>query len=522
MLHFFARFLARLHAGYRLESYQTFVYHVCPVSGMPFFGCRRTLFGAAFQFCISMNGVFMATRRQAYLTEFRAQIQLAIPALLAQVAMVSMGFVDMVMTGRGGPVDMAAVALAGSLWIPLVLFCQGLLLAVTPSVAQLRGADGSNDAAIGHTIRQGFWLALILSIPLIVIVFLLSFHLEELGVEPHLAGLTGAYLRFIVWGAPGYLLFISLRCGMEGMALMRPAMLAGFVGLFCNIPTNYIMIFGKFGLPALGGPGTGVATAFVYWVMFLTMLVYVIRQKRLYRLLRPSAWELPCWSTLRRLMSIGFPGAFAMLFEVTLFATVALLIAPLGAIQVAGHQVALNFSSLVFMVPMSIGTAATIRTGFALGRRSREAVAIAGRASLSLGCCAAVCTALTTILFREQIAAVYNNDPVVLGLAAHLLLFAGTYQLTDALQVVSVGILRGYNDTRAILCFTLVSYWCIALPLGYSLGRTHIWGEPMGPQGFWIAFLVGVSTAAVLMLSRVRFLERKIAVSGFSGIKISS
>ena len=136
MLHFFARFLARLHAGYRLESYQTFVYHVCPVSGMPFFGCRRTLFGAAFQFCISMNGVFMATRRQAYLTEFRAQIQLAIPALLAQVAMVSMGFVDMVMTGRVGPVDMAAVALAGSLWYFSARDCCSRLRRAWPSCGE--------------------------------------------------------------------------------------------------------------------------------------------------------------------------------------------------------------------------------------------------------------------------------------------------------------------------------------------------------------------------------------------------
>ena len=166
----------------------------------------------------------MSTRRQAYFIEFRSQIQLAIPALLAQIAMVSMGFVDMVMTGRVGPEDMAAVALAGSLWIPLVLFCQGLLLAVTPSVAQLRGADSGNDVETGHIIRQGVWMALGLSIPLVAVVYLLSFHLEPLGVETRLARLTGEYLRFIVWGAPGYLLFIALRCGMEGMALMRPAM----------------------------------------------------------------------------------------------------------------------------------------------------------------------------------------------------------------------------------------------------------------------------------------------------------
>ncbi len=464
----------------------------------------------------------MSTKRRAYLTEMRTQLGLAVPALLAQVAMTSMGFVDMVMTGRVGAVDMAAVALAGSLWVPLILFGQGLLLAVTPCVAQLRGAGASSSQehmlGVGHTMRQGVWLALLISVPLILLVYVLSFQLESMGVEGDLGRMTGEYLRAIIWGAPGYLLFVALRCGIEGMALMRPAMFAGFMGLLINIPSNYVLIFGKFGFPALGGPGTGVATAIVYWVMFLTMVVYVFRQPQIRKMMCWAAWDRPDWGTLRKLMGIGFPGAMAMLFEVTLFAAVALLIAPLGAMQVAGHQVALNFSSLLFMVPMSIGTAATIRTGFAIGRKSVEAVRVASRSSWMLACMGALVTAAITVLWRHQIAAVYNDDPFVLGLAAHLLLFAATYQLTDAVQVVSVGILRGYNDTRAILCVTLVSYWVLALPLGYTLGRTGFWGEPIGPAGFWTAFIVGVSVAAVLLFARVLVLERRLR-SGFERIR---
>ena len=465
----------------------------------------------------------MSTKRYAYLTEMRTQLSLAVPALLAQVAMISMGFVDMVMTGRVGPVDMAAVALAGSLWVPLVLFGQGLLMAITPCVAQLRGAGAVQNSehlqGVGHVMRQGLWMALAIAVPLILVVYALSFHLSEMGVEGEMGGMTGQYLRAIVWGAPAYLLFVALRCGMEGMALMRPAMFAGFMGLFINIPSNYVLIFGKLGLPALGGPGTGVATAIVYWVMFLTMVMYACRHPQLRVLLAPRAWERPVWGTLKKLAGIGFPGALAMLCEVTLFAAVALLIAPLGAIQVAGHQVALNFSSLLFMVPLSIGTAATIRTGFALGRKSVEAVRVASRSSWLLACMAAVCTAGITVAWRQQIAAVYNDDPVVLALASHLLLFAATYQFTDAIQVVSVGILRGYNDTRAILGVTLVSYWVFALPVGYTLGRTHLWGEPLGPQGFWTAFIVGVSIAAVLLFIRVLVLERRLK-SGFERIRV--
>ena len=197
-----------------------------------------------------------------------------------------------------------------------------------------------------------------------------------------------------------------------------------------------------------------------------------------------------------------------MLFEVTLFAAVALLIAPLGAIQVAGHQVALNFSSLLFMVPLSIGTAATIRTGFALGRKSVEAVRVASRSSWLLACMAACFTALVTILWRHQIAAVYNNDPVVLGLASHLLLFAATYQITDAVQVVSVGILRGYNDTRAILCVTH----------DFLLGRSPcLWGIrlagricgaiPLARRGSGRRSLSAYPLRRVLLVIRVRVLR---------------
>ena len=457
---------------------------------------------------------------RSYRSEIRSLIQLAIPALLAQIAMVSMGFVDMVMTGRVGPVDMAAVALAGSLWMPLVLFCQGLLLAVTPCVAQLRGASGEGGHSVGHMIRQGIWLALALSAPLMGLVYFLSFQLEWMGVEPYLARLTGEYLRFILWGAPGYLLFVALRCGMEGMALMRPAMIAGAIGLLFNIPLNYIFIFGKFGLPVLGGPGTGVATAMVYWVMFLSMALSGRRQATLRTYLRPSAWNGPSFATLGELVRIGFPGAMAILFEVTLFAVVAILIAPLGAIQVAGHQVALNFSGLLYMVGLSIGMGATIRTGYALGQRNREAVEVSSRSAYWLAFIAASCTACFTIVFRGPVAAIYNNDPEVLGLAAHLLFFAGVYQISDAIQVVSIGILRGYNDTRAIFLGTLIAYWVLALPVGYILGRTSLLGEPMGPQGFWIAFVVGVSAAAVFFWIRVRVLERRIATSGFTRIRV--
>lgn len=446
---------------------------------------------------------------RAYLHEARLLVGLALPVLLAQVSMVSMGFVDMVMTGRVGPVDMAAVALAGSLWIPLVLFFQGILLAVTPLSAQLRGG-GKRDQC-GHIIRQGLLMALGMGMLLIVITYAISHYLEEMGVEPHLAALSGRYLRAIIWGGIPFMLFVGLRCGMEGMGLMRPAMVAGFLGLFANIPCNYVLIFGKCGFPAMGGVGAGFATAFVYWVMFAVMLGYSRRERLFRSFLALAAWTRPDPAAVRRITGIGFPGALAMLLEVSLFAGVALLIAPLGAIIVAGHQVALNFSSFIFMVPLSIGISATVRTGYGIGQRSPEAVRLTTRTTFGLALLAACFTASLTIAFRPYIATLYNDDPAVLALATLLLVYCAAYQCTDALQVVSVGILRGYNDTRAIFFITLVAYWFIALPLGYVLGRTDKLVPAMGPEGFWIAFIVGISIAAVLLLFRVRTLGRRFA-----------
>lgn len=448
---------------------------------------------------------------RAYLGEARRLLVLAAPVLLAQVSMVSMGFVDMVMTGRVGPEDMAAVALAGSLWVPLVLFFQGILLAVTPLTAQLRGAGEGHKS--GHVIRQGLGMGVVLAAALIVIVFGLSYCLEALGVEPRLADLTGRYLRAIIWGGIPFLLFVGLRCGAEGMGLMRPAMLAGFLGLLANIPCNYVLIFGKFGFPALGGVGAGYATALVYWVMLFVILREARRHSEFRGFLALKNWTRPDPAMIRRIAGIGFPGALAVLLEVSLFAGVALLIAPFGSVVVAGHQVALNFSSFIFMVPLSLGIAATVRTGHGVGLKSPVAVRRTARVALLLALISAFVTAVITITLRGPIAVMYNDDPKVFDLATHLLIFAAAYQWTDALQVVSVGILRGYNDTRAIFFITLTAYWVIALPLGCVLGRTSLVGEPMGPAGFWIAFIVGISTAAVLLIGRLRVLERRFSTS---------
>lgn len=440
--------------------------------------------------------------------EIRIQAGLALPVFLAQIAQVSLGFIDTVMTGRVSPVDMSAVALASAMWMPVVLFGQGILIAATPVIAQLRGSKAG--AETGEVLRQTLLLMVMLLVPLAVLFYVLSHLLEYMAVAPDLADITGRYMRAMIWGMPGYFLMVSLRCCMEGFARVRPAMVAGFAAVVVNVPFNYVFIFGKFGVPAMGGVGAGVASAITCWAMAGVMVWFAMRMPEFRSALRLSAWAGPRWQLVRRLVGIGLPGALALMFEVTMFNVVAVLIAPLGAIMVAGHQVAMNFSAVMFMLPLSLAIASTIRVGYGLGQNSPDMVRRSVRVSLFSGMSLAMGTACVTIVLREPIALMYNNDPTVVALAAGLLVLAGSYQCVDALQVISVGVLRGYNDTRAIFGITFVAYWGVALPLGYILGRTNLILPALGPQGFWIGFVVGLSVAAVTLLWRVRVLGRRL------------
>lgn len=445
---------------------------------------------------------------QKYVIEARQLLALAIPVILAQIAQTSMGFVDTVMAGGYSATDMAAVAIGTSIWLPAILFGHGLLMALTPTVAQLNGSG--RRERIAHQIRQGFWLAGIVSALIMVVLWNAGHIIHAMkDIDPQLADKAVGYLRALLWGVPGYLFFQVARNQCEGLAKTKPGMVMGFIGLLVNIPVNYIFIYGHFGMPELGGVGCGVATAAVYWVMFFCMISYVKKARSMRDLRNPKGFVQPDWKVMYRLTQLGLPIALALFFEVTLFAVVALLVAPLGIVNVAGHQIALNFSSLMFVLPMSLSAAVTIRVGFRLGQGSTLDAQTAAWTGIGVGMCMAMFTAIFTILMREHIALLYNNNPEVVALAAHLMLLAAVYQLSDSIQVVGSGVLRGYKDTRSIFFITFIAYWVLGLPSGYILALTDWVVEPMGPAGFWTGFIIGLTSAAIMMMFRMRWLQRQ-------------
>ncbi|KKW52377.1 multidrug transporter [Pantoea ananatis] len=444
---------------------------------------------------------------QKYLTEARQLLALAIPVILAQVAQTAMGFVDTIMAGAVSATDMAAVAVGTSIWLPAILFGHGVLLALTPTIAQLNGSG--RRERIAEQIRQGFWLAFFSLLLIMLVLWNAGYFIRSMhDIDPLLAEKAEGYLHALLFGAPGYLFFQVMRNQCEGLSKTKPGMVLGFLGLMLNIPLNYVFIYGHFGMPALGGVGCGVATASVYWAMFICMRFWVRRMRSMQDIRPEQRWSSPSAAILKRLTGLGLPVALALFFEVTLFAVVALLVSPLGIVNVAGHQIALNFSSLMFVLPLSLGVATTIRVGYRLGQGSTEQARVSAWTAQGVGVSMAVLTAIFTVTFRHHIAQLYNDNPAVVTLAAQLMMLAAIYQISDSIQVIGSGILRGYKDTRSIFFITFIAYWLLGLPSGYILALTD-WVVPrMGPAGFWCGFIVGLTSAAVMMLWRVRRLQQ--------------
>jgi multidrug resistance protein, MATE family len=434
-------------------------------------------------------------------------IQLALPVLIAQVTQTMMGFIDTVMAGRVGAVDMAAVAVATSLWLPAILFVQGLLMAFTPIFSQQHGAD--NQQAIPKLMFQAGYIGLIGTVGVMVFLAFSGYLLHFMKLEPNLHDLTVGYLDAILWGAPAFILYQVLRGCSEGISYTMPTMVIGFIGLGVNIPANYIFIYGKLGMPAMGGAGCGVATALVFWAMFIAMVIYMLLDKKFIQLAPFKRFYRPKLSSMWSMTKLGFPIAMALFFEVSLFAIIALLLAPLGANVVASHQIALNFSSIVFMLPLSIGIAVSIRIGYYLGREQTDIAALVAKVGLVLALGLSFVTALLTVSFRQEIALLYNDNPEVVTLAGSLMFLAAVYQVSDSIQVVAAGALRGYKDTRSAFYITLFSYWFIGMALGYALAYTDIIVPAMGAHGFWIGLIAGLTAAAILFAIRLRYIQKK-------------
>ncbi len=447
---------------------------------------------------------------QFTITELKNLLRLGLPIFIAQLAQTAMGVVDTVMSGRYHADDLAAVAIGNSLSLPLVLFIAGVMIGNTAISSHHFGADRIDR--IGESSRQALWAGLPLALLAIILLTSSDALLSVMGAPPHIAHIAQQYLYGFSVGLPALIGCLAIRTMAEGMGKTRPIMIIGIISFLINIPLNYLLIYGKLGLPEMGGAGCGLASGIVMWLQLLMFFAFSRRQEftaiQLY-----SHFSRPHWQGVKELYRIGLPIGGAMFVEVVLFAAIALILVPMGSIIIGAHQIALNCSSLVFMIPLSLASAITIRVGHTLGQNKASKARAIATTGIGLGIFMATITAAIVLLTRDSIASAYTHNTDIQVLASSLLLFAAIYQVPDAIQACANGALRAYKDTSIPLLLVIISCWFIGLPIGYVLGMTDYFGQQMGAQGFWVGLAVGLSCASILLGSRLYIISRNSIVT---------
>ena len=438
--------------------------------------------------------------------ELAATARLAGPLIGGQLTMVGMNTIDTVMAGRLDAVALGAVAVGSSVWASIMLFATGVLMVLAPSVAQAEGAG--EPQRVAPLTRQTFWVALGLAAVGMLVAANMRPLLELLRVDPAIVPPAAGYLRALCWGVPAWAAYMVLRNMSEGLGATRPTLYFGLVGLAVNVPADWVLMYGKLGLPELGAEGCGYATAAVWWFQLLGMSLYVARHPRYRHLALFARLEPPDREAIGRILKLGLPVGVMWLMEVSMFTMVALLIGTMGTVMVAGHQVTINFAAFTFMVPLGLSMATSVRVGNAVGRRDPAGVRLAARAGYAVALCAQTVSASLMLLIPARIAGVYTEDPEVIAIAVRLLFLAAIFQLSDGIQVSSAGILRGLNDTRVPMLITVVAYWLVGLPLGALLAFQF----DLGARGMWIGLIAGLTAAAILLTLRYRAMSARLPV----------
>ncbi|MFC2997018.1 MATE family efflux transporter [Acinetobacter sichuanensis] len=425
-----------------------------------------------------------------------------LPILVTQFAYAGFGLIDTIMAGHMSAEDLAAIAVGVGLWIPIMLLFSGIMIATTPLVAEANGAR--TPEKIPSIVRQSLWVALVLGIIAMLILQAMPLLLPLFGVPDSLLPKASLFLHAIAFGMPAVTMYAALRNYSEALGYPRPVTLLSLVALVVLIPLNFIFMYGIGPIPHLGSAGCGFATAILQWLMFIVLAIYVFKAKRYQKTQPLTHFEKINPVLIKRILKLGFPIGLAIFFEVSIFSTGAIVLSTLGEVTIAAHQIAISVTSQLFMIPMSLALALTIRIGTYYGEKNWVAMRKVQKVGMLTATVFAFITMLLMWLLRNEIVAVYTSDYEVAQIAVYLILFAIAYQLMDAWQVSAAGCLRGMQDTKGPMWVTMLAYWVIAFPVGIYLARY----TELGAAGVWTGLIVGLSIACVLLLMRL-FMNNK-------------
>lgn len=431
------------------------------------------------------------------------------PIMVTQLSLYAMNLVDTMMSGRVGTHDLAGVAIGSSLWMPVFTGVNGILLAVTAIIAQLSGKGQKHK--ITYSVTQSLYLSVLLALLIILAgSVLLEPLLTLMDLAPEVHHIAFHYLLGLSLGIVPLFLANVLRNFFDGQGYTKITMYITVLAVPFNVVLNYGFIFGNFGLPPLGGIGAGYATAFTFWIIlfFSIWMTFKLQKVKNYGLF--TRWSKPSWKAWKEQLGIGIPIGLSIFFEASIFSVVTLLVGIMfSTVTIAANQIALSFTSLIFMVPLSISMALTIVVGYSVGGGKYGAAKQYGKMGV-LGAIGFLAVgAVFLFFFRETIALLYTQDPEVIALAGQFFIIAIFYQLSDATQAGLQGVLRGYKDVQLPFLIAFTSYWVIGIPSGFMLAAF----TPLGPFGLWIGITLGLTFAAIGFFIRLRIVQRRVEMS---------
>ncbi|MFC4871523.1 MATE family efflux transporter [Negadavirga shengliensis] len=437
---------------------------------------------------------------------FGITFRLAYPVMLSQLGQVMVGVADNIMVGRLGAEPLAAASLANSIFFLILMFGIGISMAITPMVAAADGEGKKNR--IGRLLSHGFVINAVASVLLFLVIVLLSPGLAFLDQPGEVVVLATPYLLIITFSLVPFMFFQTFKQFTEGLSQTKQAMYITVVCNLLNIGLNWLLIYGNWGFPELGLNGAGWATLISRVLMAIAIYVYVNGSARYRKYVAVFQVKNLSWPLISKMLRIGIPTGMQFVFEVGAFSAAAIMMGWIGVNALASHQIAINLASISYMMASGLSAAAMVRVGNQLGRRDIGMLRQVGFSIFGMVVAFMMFFAVIFIVWRNYLPILYINDTEVVEMAASLLVIAGLFQLSDGVQVVGLGALRGLSDVKVPTFVTMVAYWVVGLPLGYVLA---FWLD-LEALGVWIGLLIGLTLTAVMLLLRFHSLSLKLLV----------